>query len=520
MSHMVFSRNLTILLLSDALFLALSCFCSIFVHYDFRISHDFWIIYLKVLPLVVTIKFAIFYFYKLYVGRWRYIYRSDFFKIIKAATLSTCVIAGLYFLLNRFLTLSWTFFLVDWCLTIFLISGFRLYVRLYFEIFQDILLQIQNWIVSILERLYFKKQILSVFLFMKRIFLFLKQILLLPKKALRFFKKKAIIYLKNDLKPLINWLNHYHTFFDAALDQKADAYHAHDLPLLLVGASITQKNNTPLIYDSHELWLERGGRSRRWYQLGAEVQRYMARHFVDASITVNESIAEELNKRYELPFPISLRNCSVWIDNHNKKNNIRERLKLSEDAFIALFHGSFGRLRGLDNLVKTARYLRNENIFIVLLGRGSQEEYLKNLTSELQVEDIVKFLPFVPEAEVLDWVCSADVGLVIYPVSSLNTYLSSPNKIFQYLMASLPIITVNHPEKKKLVIENDVGITGCVLDEPDPRLIAKELKMLSGNKKLRKEMAENARFLCRQELNWENESKKLIQLYSDLFASS
>jgi FlaA1/EpsC-like NDP-sugar epimerase len=65
---------------------------------------------------------------------YRYTSIADLFNIIKAATISSLVIvAFLLFGPRRFIGFSRSVFIVDWCLTIFFISGFRLSVRLYFE---------------------------------------------------------------------------------------------------------------------------------------------------------------------------------------------------------------------------------------------------------------------------------------------------------------------------------------------------------------------------------------------------
>ncbi len=78
-------------------------------------------------------KIACFYYFDLYRGMWRYTSIADLINIIKAVSVSTLLIFCFFLLKYRFVGFSRSIFLIDWCLTILFISGFRLVVRLYFE---------------------------------------------------------------------------------------------------------------------------------------------------------------------------------------------------------------------------------------------------------------------------------------------------------------------------------------------------------------------------------------------------
>jgi len=337
-------------------------------------------------------------------------------------------------------------------------------------------------------------------------------------------QKRRVItrFFRDRCRPILNSQNHYLTFYEAARRQDADVYHVHDLPLLLVGSVVATAINKPLIFDSHELWLERSLRPKTWKRRGAAMLRFLASNFVAKTITVNESLAVEHRVRYGISMPTVIRNCASRVDMcaGETTSYIQGALNLRDDAFIALFHGSFGKLRGLDNLVRAAKHLKGSRAHIVFIGRGPEETLLRSLARELGVTDHVHFLPFVPEPQLMNWVRSAHIGIVAYPNSSLNTFLSSPNKLYQYLMAGLPVVTVDHPEKRRIVLENAVGPVGIVIPEPRPDLIAEAIIRLSEDKELWQELSHNARILCDTELNWEEEARKLIALYEELQQSN
>jgi len=68
---------------------------------------------------------------------WRYTSISDLLNIIKAVSLSTLVVVSFILFGTRFEGFSRSVFIIDWCFTILLISGFRLSVRYYFEHFNN-----------------------------------------------------------------------------------------------------------------------------------------------------------------------------------------------------------------------------------------------------------------------------------------------------------------------------------------------------------------------------------------------
>ncbi len=103
------------------------------IRFDFDIPHQHWSLFYRVLPIVVIIKLISFYFFDLYRGMWRYTSIVDLFNIIKASSLSTLVIISFILLRTRFEGFSRSVFIIDWCFTILLISGYRLFIRLYFE---------------------------------------------------------------------------------------------------------------------------------------------------------------------------------------------------------------------------------------------------------------------------------------------------------------------------------------------------------------------------------------------------
>jgi FlaA1/EpsC-like NDP-sugar epimerase len=121
----------------DVLLLAGVWYASYLIRFDFEIPKKPWISFKKVLPFMIMVKVISFYFFDLYRGMWRYTSIADLLNIIKASTVSSLIIISFVLFITRFIHFSRSVFIIDWFLTILIISGFRLAIRLYFDLLRE-----------------------------------------------------------------------------------------------------------------------------------------------------------------------------------------------------------------------------------------------------------------------------------------------------------------------------------------------------------------------------------------------
>jgi glycogen synthase len=105
--------------------------------------------------------------------------------------------------------------------------------------------------------------------------------------------------------------------------------------------------------------------------------------------------------------------------------------------------------------------------------------------------------------------CS-DIGLFVPPLTTAQTKFMLPNKIFEYLMAGLMIITSDADDVSEIFRQHGCGLTLSTLT---PAHLANIIDGL-GNAEI-----EGYRVRSRKAthlLNWEREQSKLIALYGEL----
>ncbi len=302
------------------------------------------------------------------------------------------------------------------------------------------------------------------------------------------------------------------------LQTSADIYHAHDtkaLPACYFAARLRRK---PVIFDSHELPLSNEIETAHWRGLIRLFSRLLAIMVPRCAgvITVSPPIANEIHKRYGGPEVTLIRNLPA-ARSVPKREYLRQYLGLPPETHIALYQGALEESRGLDRLIYAAPFLKQDFV-IVLMGPDVEgiQPHLEALIRREEVTDRVKIVPPVPYAELLDWTASADIGLLIYaPDQSLNIKMCLPNKLFEYLMAGLPVLASPLDAVADIITTYDVG---QIVSSLTPARIAAAINTLVADPLAYARMRRNALSAGQHELCWERESQRLIHLYHEIVA--
>ena len=290
----------------------------------------------------------------------------------------------------------------------------------------------------------------------------------------------------------------------------ADAYHAHDLDSLWPASRAARECQVPLIYDSHELWTEQSSLASRPLVRGvwAAMERRLSRH-VSHTITVSEPIAEELQTRYGFGEVLVLGNLPP----HRSPvpgDLIREHLGLEPERVILLYQGGMLTDNGLAEQIEAMAGV--EDAALVLLGDGPTKHQLVRQVADAGLADRVFFMPAVPFLQLHPLTCSADVGLCLIKSTGKSFHWSLPNKLFEYMMAGLPVLGSEAPEIRRTLDETGAGE---VVDPTDIPALRDRLERLVGDPDKRHEYAEAA-LRAATRLCWETESTKLTDLYAAL----
>ncbi|MBE7555394.1 MAG: glycosyltransferase [Anaerolineales bacterium] len=344
-----------------------------------------------------------------------------------------------------------------------------------------------------------------------------------------FFREKAILYAQKKLPALTRitrlalYLSqksrgfrlHEQAMLNRIVYFDPDIIHIHDLPYLKVGVEAKKRLQVPLIYDAHELYPEISTLTAKQKR---DLSRIEARSIAqcDRVITVNPLIAEEMARRYHIPQPEVILNAVVvpaGFKPTSKEDRFRQQFQIPADHQILLFQGWLSLDRGLAELVRAMAHLPS-SLHLVLMGYGEEAKaVLAKIALEEKINDRVHFKEAVSQAELLFWTASADAGIIPYQPVDLNHYFCSPNKLFEFIQAGLPIIANDLPFLRQVVAGEGFGV---VMPLTDVNSFAQAIQSMfapeaGGPGRFKKNLLEKA-----AKYSWQVEETKLLDLYATL----
>lgn len=288
--------------------------------------------------------------------------------------------------------------------------------------------------------------------------------------------------------------------------QNADIYHANDLntlPQAIVCSKLRLKPK-PLIYDSHEVQSDRTGYNPKTIK---RIESFMLK-FVDQMIVENHTRAKYNEDIYGF-YPKTLYNYSEKYNIEEKPQiNLHKKISINEDEKILLYQGGLQQGRGLELLIEAMDEI--EKGHLLFIGGGKLTQTLKEQAEASKQADRIHFLDKVPFQELPSYTREAYLGFQVLQNICFNHYSASSNKLFEYMMAHVPVISCDFPEIKKVVEETN---TGLVVDSHKASEIANAVNQLVKDTSLRNQLSENTK-QAKEIYNWNNEKSKLLEVYN------
>ncbi|MFZ1362802.1 MAG: glycosyltransferase family 4 protein [Candidatus Nanopelagicales bacterium] len=255
-----------------------------------------------------------------------------------------------------------------------------------------------------------------------------------------------------------------------------------------------------------------GGQTLRRMAAMVEYEREYLPSY-DAVIAINDPIKRALNERYDLPVEVGIvRNCTRLSDRRVPKTSLREELGVSEDTPLLVYGGGITPARGFEVAVKSLAYAPEFTLGIIpvpfphpMMGG------LIDLAESLGVEDRLKFAPPVGSDEIINYLSDADIGLILFDTEAQNHREATPNKLFEYLHAGLPIVTTRIEEPEAIVTRYDFGEA---FDYPDAQACAEAYQRVYRRIRSGEIVQPSSEVL--EEYSWENQSRFFVDSINQL----
>ncbi|AOB37523.1 glycosyltransferase [Bordetella parapertussis] len=286
---------------------------------------------------------------------------------------------------------------------------------------------------------------------------------------------------------------------------------AADFDSLIAAVVLKRLYGIPVLYDAHEFWpTSLGPATAPWeVALWQRLERRLLSE-VDKSISVSPQLAAHMSNFYGHSFE-AVPNCEPLQAATEPAPQHAPR-----DECVFLFQGNFMPGRGLALLIEA--WGRTHPSAILQL-RGPDRPYKRELERLAERTGLLGTRIFFPEAvaenALVAAAAQADVGLVPYEPTTLNSKYCSPNKLSQYMAAGLPILA-NRLE----FVAQEISLAGCgsVVDFAHGDELVRVVDHYAVDAQLRQREGECGRRYFRQHFHWEAVSAPLYTALASLSA--
>jgi glycosyltransferase involved in cell wall biosynthesis len=193
------------------------------------------------------------------------------------------------------------------------------------------------------------------------------------------------------------------------------------------------------------------------------------------------------------------------------REDILQRMK---NSFNLLYVGDTSLRRGTDDAIRATALLKTKipNIRLWLIGTSSSDDYLKSLTQELSIKEIVHFEGWQPQHLFNSYMAGAHVCLS--PLKKNRHHDTTfANKLFQYMSLQKAVVVSDCIAQAKVVSTEKCGL---IYPAGNIEALCECIIELHHNPTLRDSFGKNARAAVEERWNWEKTSETLIQMYREL----
>lgn len=282
---------------------------------------------------------------------------------------------------------------------------------------------------------------------------------------------------------------------------RPEVVQCNDYNTMWIGVAARILFGSAVVYDSHELWPDRNLRPEaRWWLVACEALFVRVAQRV---VMTSPAHAEVVARRYRVPTPVVVRNIPSEAS-APPENGARPDAAGRQ----AIYVGGLLRNRGLEQAIDALPAANDVRLTLLGPVEPSYRAELEQLATAAGVESRVTFASPVPPGEVVSTLATADVGLALFQPTCLSHRLVLPNKLFEYVLAGLPVVGSDLPMISRFLGEHGVGIA---VDPADRAAIARALEEALEPGRNRELRAAARR--ARGAIDWRSEREVLADVY-------
>ena len=190
------------------------------------------------------------------------------------------------------------------------------------------------------------------------------------------------------------------------------------------------------------------------------------------------------------------------------RTRIRKLYSVGDDLLLG-FIGFVRPWHKVDEIITAMAKGELANTQLLIVGDGPSIADLKALSSELGVQERVKFAGLVDRDSIRDYLAAFDIAL-----QPGVTAWASPLKMIEYLAASLPIVAPDQDNIREIITHD---LNGVLFDDKIPHTQIDAIRQIVESTSLRTSLGREAFFsIDRLQLTWTANARRICQRVSEI----
>ena len=307
---------------------------------------------------------------------------------------------------------------------------------------------------------------------------------------------------------------------DFVENSDVEVLHVHDIQIAKAAISVSKRFGIKYNIDLHENRPE----IMKYYK---HVNSFLGKIFIsplrwkkaeerfvekaNKIVVVTENAKEELLSRVKIDQEKIVVYPNTVRDDFYKNKKIDKVLeKQYSKNFVITYVGNTSERRGLLTVIESLNIIRKAipNIKLLIIGKSSFDDVLKNEIKKHDIEELVDFIGWVKENEIPNYLSISKLGLS--PLHrNIHHDTTYANKIFQYISFGCPVVSSDVIAQSELVKKHNIGV---VFEDRNVMDLTKKITQLYNEKDLFEKFRANC-IESIKKLNNSVISNQLISIY-------
>ena len=307
---------------------------------------------------------------------------------------------------------------------------------------------------------------------------------------------------------------------DFVENSDVEVLHVHDIQIAKAAISVSERVGIKYNIDLHENRPE----IMKYYK---HVNSFLGKIFISPNRwkKAEESFVEKANKivvvtenaKQELLGRVKIDQEKIIVYPNTVRNDFYKNKKVDKvlekqysKNFVITYVGNTSERRGLLTVIESLKIIQKTipNIKLLIIGKSSFDDVLKNEIKKHDVEELVDFIGWVKENEIPNYLSISKLGLS--PLHrNIHHDTTYANKIFQYISFGCPVVSSDVIAQSELVKKHNIGV---VFEDRNVMDLTKKIIQLYNEKELFEKLRSNC-LRSIKKLNNSVISNQLISIY-------